>query len=100
MAEIARAAGVPDEALVLDETGRTSADTLRAVERLATERGWRRVLLVSHDYHLARLHLLAGGLPFETRTVPAVETVPWPSKPLAVLREVVAWTWHLLRTAV
>ena len=98
MARLARAAGVPEEALILDETGRTSAATLTTVDRLARERDWSRILLVSHDYHLARLHLLARPLGARAYTVPARETVPWPSKPAFVLREVAAWGWHFLRT--
>lgn len=99
MARVAREAGVPEEALILDETGVTSAASLAAVDALARERRWSRVLLVSHDYHLARLHLLARSLDVEACTVPAVETVPWPTKPVFVLREIAAWGWHFLSTA-
>lgn len=98
MALIARNAGVPEDAIILDETGMNSAATLAAVGRLARERGWTRVLLVSHDYHLARIHLLSRDLGVEAFTVPAVESGPWPSKPWFVFREVAAWTWHFLRS--
>ncbi len=99
MARVAREAGVPAEALILDETGLNSAASLAAVAVLAGEHRWSRVLLVSNDYHLARLHLLSRPLAVRTYTVPAVETVDWPEKPLCVIRELAAWGWHFLRTA-
>jgi uncharacterized SAM-binding protein YcdF (DUF218 family) len=98
MADIARQAGVPEAALVLDETGVTSEATLAAVRGLVGERGWDEVLLVSHDAHLARLALLARAQGVPARTVPARETVAWPTKHLFVLREVLAFGWHCLRT--
>ena len=99
MARIAREAGVPEAALVLDETGVTSEATVAAVEGLVRERGWGEVLLVSHDAHLARLALLARAQGVTARTVPARETVAWRSKPVFVLREVLAFGWHWLRTS-
>jgi vancomycin permeability regulator SanA len=100
MAAIARAEGVPDAALVLDEDGATSDATLANARRIARARGWRTMLLVSHDYHLARLHLLSRSMGLDARTVPARETARWPTKPLFVLREAAAWSWHLLRVLV
>jgi len=99
MAQIALAAGVPAEALVLDEQGRTSDATLAALPGLARAHGWGSLLLVSHDYHLARLALLARSHGLTACTVPTRETSPWPSKHRFVLREVVAFGWHFLRTA-
>lgn len=90
MARAARAAGVPDSALLLDEGGADTAASIAYLAREARVRGWRRVLVVSHDYHLARLRLLADRAGLEVRTVPARETTAWPSKPLAVAREAAA----------
>jgi uncharacterized SAM-binding protein YcdF (DUF218 family) len=98
MERIALEAGVPAEALVLDETGVTSEASLAAVDKLVRERRWDGVLLVSHDAHLARLSLLARAQGVKAHTVPTRETGPWPKKPLFVLREVAAFGWHWLRT--
>ncbi len=97
MAKIARAAGVPAGALILDETGKNSLGSVRAAQALATERGWSRVLMVSHDYHLARIKLLSHRAGLQALTVPAQESVAWPSKPLFVGREVIAWAYWYLR---
>lgn len=91
MRRIARDEGVPDEALVLDETGVDTASSVRFTARLARERGWGRVLAVSHDYHLARVRLLAAREGLVVRTVPARETCSGSWKTLAVVREVAAY---------
>jgi uncharacterized SAM-binding protein YcdF (DUF218 family) len=59
--------------------------------RFAAARGWRRVLVVSHDYHLARVRLLAERRGLVVRTVPAVETQPKDWKVRAFAREVLAY---------
>lgn len=91
MRRLAREEGVPDAALVVDETGADTAASVRFTARLARERGWSRVLVVSHDYHLARVRLLAARAGLVVRTVPARETCPPGWKASAVVREVVAY---------
>ncbi len=97
MRALAREAGVPDSALVLDEGGVDTAASVRFAARLARERGWRRVLVVSHDYHLARVRLLADREGLVVRTVPADETRGGGWKCAAIPREVLALTaaWAL-----
>jgi len=97
MARLARAQGVPAHALILDETGTNSRASVAMARSLAREHAWSRVLLVSHDYHLARIHLLSQRAGLQAATVPARELGPWPSKPLFVGREVIAWAWWYLR---
>ncbi len=97
MARIARERGVPADALVLDETGIDTAASIRAVRGLARERGWRRLLMVSHDYHLARIHLASERAGLRIFTVPARESRFLLKKPWFVAREVAAWGWYFLR---
>jgi uncharacterized SAM-binding protein YcdF (DUF218 family) len=98
MRRIARAEGVPDEAIVLDETGVDTEASIRCAAALARAKGWGRVLVVSHDYHLARVRLLADRAGLAVRTVPASETCPGGWKIPAFAREVAAYvaTWALL----
>ena len=91
MRRIALDEGVPEDALVLDETGVDTAASVRFTAKLARERGWSRVLVVSHDYHLARVRLLASREALVVRTVPARETCPSGWKGYAVVREVAAY---------
>ncbi len=97
MRDLALRAGVPESALVLDEGGVDTAASIRFAARMARERGWRRVLVVSHDYHLARVRLLADREGLPVRTVPADETHGQGWKCVAIPREVLAWaaTWVL-----
>lgn len=92
MRDICVAQGVPAAALVLDEQGQTTAATVACVAALARARGWRQVLAVSHDYHLARIRLLGQRAGLALRTVPARETRPQGWKVAAVAREALAWT--------
>lgn len=91
MAALCRAEGVPADALVLDPTGVDSAATMHTAADLARRHGWRRILVVSHDYHLARLRLLAAREGLEVRTVPAHETCTAGWKATAFPRELAAY---------
>jgi vancomycin permeability regulator SanA len=92
MAEVAAAAGVPRDAMVLDETGVNTAATVRAVALEARRRGWGSALFVSHDYHLARIAWLAARAGIASTTAPADEgETPLRGKPLYVLREFASW---------
>jgi vancomycin permeability regulator SanA len=91
MLALALAEGVPSDALLLDEAGQDTESSVNAMAHLASARGWRTVLVVSHDYHLARVRLLAGRAGLSVRTVPAVETQPKSWKPAAFSREVAAY---------
>jgi len=57
-------AGLAPEELLLEQQSRTTAEGGRALAALAQQRGWRRILLVSDGYHLARAmaHYGQGGL--------------------------------------
>lgn len=54
MAELMRARGVPDAALVLDDEGVTTRATLASLAALGAGR-WRRILAVSSPFHLFRI---------------------------------------------
>lgn len=94
MRQMALAAGVPASAIVLDETGLNTAATVAAVAELARARGWQRVMMVSHDYHCARIKLACARQGLAAYTVPAVEPLPLAGKPYYVFRELVAMAWY------
>lgn len=60
--------GVPDSAILLENDGRTTSESLEQVVRLMDARRLRSVVLVSDPFHLARAGLLArrGGLAVRT----------------------------------
>jgi uncharacterized SAM-binding protein YcdF (DUF218 family) len=67
--------GVPDSAIVLENRGRTTSESLRAVARFMEAEPGQAVILVSDPFHMLRLSILArrfGMTPYTspTRTSP------------------------------
>jgi vancomycin permeability regulator SanA len=90
MARSAQQLGIPPDALILDYEG----DNTR---RTVAHTGHRRVLAVSHFYHLARIKLLFRAADIAAFTVPARESRMLLKTPYFVAREVVAyWAYSLL----
>ena len=69
-------AGIPDSAILLETSGRTTRESLRSVALMMTQaRVGKRVILVSDPFHMLRLDILArrfGLVPYTspTRTSP------------------------------
>jgi uncharacterized SAM-binding protein YcdF (DUF218 family) len=68
-------AGIPDSAILLETSGRTTRESLRSVARMLESRDIKRVILVSDPFHMLRLDILArrfGLVPYTspTRTSP------------------------------
>ncbi len=97
MRQIALDQGLPAEALIVDDGGGNTRATIHNLDAIARKHGLSTFLMVSHDYHLSRIQLMCRRSGFDVFTVPARETVPWPGKPLAVLREGAAWLWYYVR---
>lgn len=97
MRELAIACGVPDEAIVLDESGANTRATVDNAASLAAARGWQSVLMVSHDYHLSRIQVASRRAGLRAFTVPARESYGLPGKPWYLAREVAAWLAYYAR---
>jgi len=63
-------AGVPDSAILLENEGRTTQQSLQAVARLLDARGMQRVILVSDPFHLFRASVVARRNGLVVRTSP------------------------------
>jgi uncharacterized SAM-binding protein YcdF (DUF218 family) len=68
-------AGVPDSAILLETSGRTTRESLKSVALMMKSRDDRKVILVSDPFHMLRLDILArrfGLVPYTspTRTSP------------------------------
>ena len=63
-------AGVPEDAILTEEHGRTTTESLYAVSALLHERGATRVILVSDPFHVLRLRVLADRLDLHPMTSP------------------------------
>jgi uncharacterized SAM-binding protein YcdF (DUF218 family) len=70
-------AGVPDTVLLLENDGRTTAQSMRAVAALLEARGLRRVIVVSDPFHVFRAALLGRRHGLEVLTSPTRTEGAW-----------------------
>jgi uncharacterized SAM-binding protein YcdF (DUF218 family) len=91
MRGLARSMGVPEGAILVDEDGLSTADTVRNLARICRARGFSTVLAVSHSFHLPRIKMAARREGIRVLTVPAVESRRLHGLPWLLLREVAAW---------
>lgn len=64
--------GVPDSAIVLENTGRTTRESLRGVAAIMNDQPRRDVILVSDPFHMLRLAILARRFGLEPLTSPTL----------------------------
>ena len=66
----ARRHGVPDSAILVENAGRTTSESMRAVAGMLEVRGLQSALLVSDPFHMLRLRILARRFGFTPYTSP------------------------------
>jgi len=54
MADMARAAGVPDAGIVVEDRSRNTFENAAYCGRIMRQRGWQRILIVTDGFHLRR----------------------------------------------
>lgn len=62
--------GVPEGAILLENEGRTTRESLKAVSRILKDRGMKSAILVSDPFHMLRLWILSRRLGFTAYTSP------------------------------
>jgi uncharacterized SAM-binding protein YcdF (DUF218 family) len=95
-------AGVPPEAILLENAGRDSWESMQSVAAMAGDYGLSRVLLVSDGFHLFRLKMMARDLGMDSIASPATNSpiVPGGAGERAyMVREAGGVVEHLLRRA-
>jgi uncharacterized SAM-binding protein YcdF (DUF218 family) len=96
MKRMAIEAGVKPEDILLDEQGVNTQATVRNTKALFAQSGARRVLVVSHFYHLPRIKLAYQREGWNVFTVPAKESYLLRQMPYNMAREVAAfWAYYL-----
>ena len=96
MSTLAQAAGVPAQAILVDEQGVNTRSSVENTVRLFGEKHFTRVLAVSHFYHVPRIKSAYMQAGVEVYTVPARESYLLTAMPYYVAREAVAiWAYHL-----
>jgi uncharacterized SAM-binding protein YcdF (DUF218 family) len=66
----ARKRGVPDSVILVENEGRTTSESMRAVAGMLEVRGLQTALLVSDPFHMLRLRILARRFGFTPYTSP------------------------------
>jgi uncharacterized SAM-binding protein YcdF (DUF218 family) len=66
----AKKRGVPDSAILVENEGRTTSESMRAVAGMLEVRGLQSALLVSDPFHMLRLRILARRFGFTPYTSP------------------------------
>jgi vancomycin permeability regulator SanA len=95
MRRIALQAGIPDSAIYCDAQGLNTNATVRNTDLLFRQLGVRRVLAVSHAYHLPRVKMAYLQQGWDVYTVPAHETRTLTRMPFLTAREVAAlWAYY------
>ncbi len=96
MRRYALAHGVPEEAIVCDRGGLNTQATVVNTTELLKTMGCRRVLAVSHFYHLPRIKMTYARAGLEVYTVPARERRRLRHLGAYMVREVAAlWVYYL-----
>jgi uncharacterized SAM-binding protein YcdF (DUF218 family) len=80
-----------DDAVLTDELGRNTSNSIEQASLIARERQWRACISVSHYYHLLRIQLAARRQGLITYTVPARMSRRPALEPWYLLREVAAF---------
>ena len=84
--------GVPDGAILLDEDGVNTTASCENAARICEERGWTRVVGVSHFYHTPRIAMMLRQSWLETDTQPAsMRNRALNALPYFMARECAAW---------
>jgi uncharacterized SAM-binding protein YcdF (DUF218 family) len=96
MREMALKSGVPAEAVILDRDGLSTRAAVRNTCAIFDDLGIRRVLVVSHFYHLPRIKISYQRQDVEVYTVPAKDSRRLTATACSVGREIAAlWVYYV-----
>lgn len=88
--------GVPSEAILRDINGVNTQASVENTCDMFEQMGFKRILVVSHFYHLPRIKMTYQRHHREVYTVPARETYTLTAMPKYILREIAAlWVYYL-----
>lgn len=88
--------GVPPECILVDEDGWSTDRSVASTVPLCEKLGLKRVLAVSHDFHLPRIKLAYARAGRNVFTVPARQKYRLAARPFLLARETVAlWAYYL-----
>jgi vancomycin permeability regulator SanA len=102
MRRLATAAGIPEEALILDKEAHSTRESIEKAREISQQEGWATVIIVSDPFHMQRSLLMARDAGIMAFGAPALDspTYTLPARRLFYTsREVVALWWYLAQRA-
>ena len=103
MRRLAVEAGIPQEALFLDEEAHSTWESMQKAWEIMEQQGWETAIVVSDPFHMFRSLLMAGDAGIQAFGAPALDsptyTVP-ARRAFYTSREVLALWWYLLQRTV
>jgi uncharacterized SAM-binding protein YcdF (DUF218 family) len=103
MRRLAVSAGVPADALVLEDTSHSTEENLANSKKLMDARGWRSAIVVSDPFHLLRAEIIARDLGIEAYGSGARNSPTYTATHLRAwytAREALALVWYYATRAV
>jgi uncharacterized SAM-binding protein YcdF (DUF218 family) len=97
MRQLAASAGVPADALVLEDTSRSTEENLANAKWLMDARGWRSAIIVSDPFHMLRAETMARDLGMDAHGSPASNSPTYTAAHLRAwytAREALALIWY------
>ena len=100
MRRLATAAGVPEEALVLDKEAHSTRESIEKAREIMQREGWETAIFVSDPFHMQRSLLMARDVGIQAYGSPALDspTYTLPARRgFYTSREVLALWWYLFQ---
>jgi vancomycin permeability regulator SanA len=100
MRRLAVEAGIPQEALILDQEAHSTWESMEMAQKVMEQEGWKTAIIVSDPFHIHRALLMAGDANFKAYGAPALDSPTYtiPSRRLFYTsREVLALWWYLVQ---
>jgi vancomycin permeability regulator SanA len=100
MRRLVTAAGVPEEALLLDKEAHSTWESVEKARQIMEQEGWKSLIVVSDPFHMERALLMASDAGLVAYAVPALDsptcTIP-ARRVFYTSREVLALWWYLVQ---
>lgn len=88
--------GIPEDAIILDKGGLSTQKTVENTSEIFVRLSIKKVIVVSHYYHLPRIKMTYQRHQHQVLTVPAEESQILLKTPYYILREIAAlWVYYL-----
>ncbi|MBZ0281990.1 MAG: YdcF family protein [Anaerolineae bacterium] len=96
-AELLRAQGIPAEAIILEDTSRSTEENAIETRLILDSNGWQTAIIVSDGYHMFRARHLFLNADIPVYTSPAITQPRFTEYIVFMLREVVAFHWQFFK---